>query len=78
LITRARGGEEYVVDFEWDLIESAENLESAGIDLQERDPETFKGNRHGTRFEITELRETWSRAQARRLHRSRQMARKSF
>jgi signal transduction histidine kinase len=70
LITRARGGQEYVLEFEWELIESAKDLESAGIDLNEREPQTFKGNRHGTRFEITNLRETWSRGQARRLHRA--------
>jgi signal transduction histidine kinase len=70
LITRARGGKEYVVDFEWELIESADDLEDAGIDLQEREPQAFKGNRHGTRFEIADLRETWTRGQVRRLHRA--------
>jgi signal transduction histidine kinase len=70
LVTRRRGGEELVLDFNWDTIESAEDLESAGIDLEVRDPETFTGNGHGTCFEITRLRETWSRGQARRLHRA--------
>jgi signal transduction histidine kinase len=45
-------------------------LESAGIDLEVRTPETFTGNRHGTCFEITRLREAWNRGQARRLHRA--------
>jgi signal transduction histidine kinase len=70
LITRMRQREELVLDFDWDTIESAKDLESAGIDLGEREPETFKGNRHGTRFEITDLREAWTRGQARRLHRA--------
>ncbi|BBB99007.1 sensor histidine kinase [Bradyrhizobium elkanii] len=70
LITRRRGGEELVLDFDWDKIESADDLESAGVELESRDPETFKGNQHGTCFEITRLRETWSRGQARRLHRA--------
>ncbi|SHH00631.1 Signal transduction histidine kinase [Bradyrhizobium erythrophlei] len=70
LITRRRGGEELVLDFDWDKIESAEDLESAGIELEVRDPKTFTGNGHGTCFEITRLRETWSRGQARRLHRA--------
>ena len=70
LITRRRGGEELVLDFNWDKIESADDLESAGIDLEVRDPETFTGNGHGTCFEITRLRETWNRGQARRLHRA--------
>ncbi|MBR0841326.1 ATP-binding protein [Bradyrhizobium liaoningense] len=70
LITRRRGGNELVLDFDWDKIESAEDLESAGIELEVRDPETFTGNGHGTCFEITRLRETWNRGQARRLHRA--------
>ncbi|MET4385642.1 signal transduction histidine kinase [Bradyrhizobium sp. F1.4.3] len=70
LITRRRGGEELVLDFNWDAIESAADLESAGVELEVREPETFKGNNHGTRFEITRLRETWTRGQARRLYRA--------
>lgn len=70
LITRRRGGDELVLDFDWDKIESAEDLESAGIELEVRDPETFTGNGHGTCFEITRLREIWNRGQARRLHRA--------
>ena len=50
LITRVRGGEEYVLDFDWDLIENAEDLDSAGVDLEERASQTFKGNKHGTRL----------------------------
>jgi len=70
LITRRRGGEELVLDFDWDRIESAEDLESAGVELEVRDPETFTGSGHGTCFEITRLRESWNRGQARRLHRA--------
>ncbi len=70
LITRRRGGDELVLDFNWDRIESAADLDSAGIELESRDPETFKSNQHGTCFEITRLREAWSRGQARRLHRA--------
>ncbi|WP_119392811.1 ATP-binding protein [Taklimakanibacter lacteus] len=70
LITRKRGGEELILDFDWDKIENADDLESAGIELETRDPETFKGNQHGTCFEITRLREAWNRGQARRLHRA--------
>jgi signal transduction histidine kinase len=70
LITRKRGGEELVLDFDWDSIESADDLDSAGIELESREPQTFKGNEHGTCFEITRLREAWNRVQARRLHRA--------
>jgi signal transduction histidine kinase len=70
LITRMREDEELVLEFNWDDIESASDLDSAGVDLEVRDPVIFTGNRHGTRFEITDLRETWTRGQARRLHRA--------
>src|SRR5258708_1321170 len=69
LITRTRGADEIVLDFDWDKIESADDLESAGIEIEAREPETFKGSQHGTCFEITRLRETWNRGQARLLHR---------
>ncbi|MBN9050375.1 MAG: ATP-binding protein [Rhizobiales bacterium] len=70
MITRTRGGEEIVLEFDWDAIESADDLDNAFITLQKRKPETFPGNNHGTRFEVTRLREVWTRGSLRRLYRS--------
>jgi signal transduction histidine kinase len=70
LITRSRGGKELVMAFDWDKIESAVDLDEAFILLEKRKPETFPGDNHGTRFEVTRLREVWSRGELRRLHRS--------
>jgi signal transduction histidine kinase len=70
LITRARGGRELVLQFDWDKIESAKDLDKAFVTMQEREAKTFPGNKHGTRFEVNRLRETWSRGELRRLHRA--------
>lgn len=70
LVTRASNGTELVMQFDWDRIEAASNLETAFIKLERRKPETFVGRRHGTRIEVTRLRETWTRGEVRRLHRA--------
>lgn len=70
VITRTAGGQELVLKFNWDEIESAADLESAVVKLTRRAPETFPGRKHGTRIEVTRLRETWKRGEVRRLHRA--------
>ena len=68
--TRTAGGQELILKFNWDEIESAADLESAVVKLTRREPLTFPGRKHGTRIEVTRLRETWKRGEVRRLHRA--------
>jgi signal transduction histidine kinase len=70
LVTRERNGKEFELEFDWDKLESAPTLSSAAVNLRERRPSAFPGKKHGTRLEITKLRETWSRGAVRRLHRA--------
>jgi len=70
VITRTDGGDELVLRFDWDRIETAENLETAYVSLARRAPEAFPGRSHGTRIEVTKLRESWTRGGVRRLHRA--------
>lgn len=70
MVTRTSGGKELVMQFDWDKIESAKDLDSAFVRLEERTPESFLGRKHGTRFEVTRLREVWTRGELRRLHRA--------
>ncbi len=70
LITRVKGGEELLLEFDWDRLENAEDLNKAVVNLQRRTPETFPGSRHGTKLEVTRLREPWARGELRRLHRA--------
>src|SRR6266511_609844 len=70
LITRAKGGSELVLEFDWDKLENAEELNDAAVTLQRRSPETFPSAKHGTKLEITKLRESWARGEIRRLHRA--------
>src|SRR5262249_7859039 len=70
LITRVSAGDELVLEINWDLLERASELSAAPIKLIRREPETFKGRRHGTRLEVSMLREDWTGGDVRRLHRS--------
>lgn len=70
LITRVKGGKEFVIVFDWDRLESAEDLRHASVKISHRKPQTFPGRKHGTKIEVSELRETWARGELRRLHRA--------
>jgi signal transduction histidine kinase len=70
LITRVKGGDELVIEFDWDRLENSEDLNKAAVRLRKRQAETFPGNKHGTKLEVTQLRETWARGELRRLHRA--------
>lgn len=70
LITRVEGGDELMVEFDWDRLEAAEDLRHAGVILERRKPETFPGKKHGTKVEVAKLRETWKRGELRRLYRA--------
>lgn len=70
LITRAKGGDELVVEFDWERLENASDLREASVKIVGREPTTFPGRKHGTRLEVTQLRESWARGELRSLHRA--------
>jgi signal transduction histidine kinase len=70
LVTRCKGGDELVVEFDWDRLENSDDLRNAAVKLRKREPVTFPSENHGTKLEITNLRETWARGEVRRLHRA--------
>lgn len=70
MVTRVRNGDELVMEFDWDAIESADELNEAFVTLTKREPESFTGREHGTLFEVTRLREAWTRGRLRSLYRS--------
>lgn len=70
LTTRVPGGEELVMEFNWDDLEEASTLQGAPVSLVKQVPHVFPGHRHGTLLEVSSLRESWTRGTVRRLHRS--------
>ena len=70
LTTRAPGGDELVMEFNWDRLEKASTLQQAPVSLVKQTPMAFPGNRHGTLLEVSRLRESWTRGEVRRLHRA--------
>lgn len=70
LVTRQAGAPEVVVVLDWEELLSHDFLDEIRVAVIEREPELFKGDAHGTRVEITRLREEWPRGAVRDLHRS--------
>lgn len=68
LTTRSEGTKEYVVDIDWNELIGRSYLDEAPVTIRQREPEEFLGKKTGTRIEIRELRENWSRGNVRRLH----------
>lgn len=70
LVTRVKHGNELVVEFDWDRLESSDDLHDAAVTLRQRAPQTFPGNKHGTMLEVRNLRQAWTRGEFRRLYRA--------
>lgn len=77
LITRKKGADtEYVVNIDLsdlldESVESGASVEDVRVGVRTRQPKLFGDNKHGTRIQITNLRNdpTWDRRQIRQLHR---------
>ncbi|WP_375055621.1 ATP-binding protein [Zobellella sp. DQSA1] len=70
MITRSQGCKEVVVSIDWDEFLRNEYLDQAEIDIVERDPIVFTGEKTGTKITISNLRQEWKRGDIRRLYRS--------
>jgi signal transduction histidine kinase len=71
LITRSARSPEVVVEIDWENdFKEKRYLEEVEINVVERTPEHFTGRKTGTRLEITQLREAWSRGMVRDLARA--------
>ena len=71
LITRSANSTEVIVEIDWDNdFKDKRYLEEVEIKVIERKPEHFKGSKTGTRLEITQLRDTWTRGMVRDLARA--------
>ena len=70
LITRKKDENEILVNIDWSLFERKHYLSEARVEIKERIPEVFQGKKTGTRIEISNLRNIWSRGMVRNLHRS--------
>ena len=68
LVTRARGSDECVVDIDWNELIKQPYLDEAPVVIRVRRPETFSGERAGTRIEVRQLRTAWPRGEVRRLY----------
>ena len=70
LITRSSGHDEVVVAVDWAALASETYLADAHVEVVTRTPEVFLGSATGTRLEISELFEPWSRGRVRSLQRA--------
>jgi Histidine kinase-, DNA gyrase B-, and HSP90-like ATPase len=66
MITRCANSSEVVVEIDWDSdFRDRRYLQDVEITVTERQPEHFKGSKTGTRLEITQLRDVWTRGMVR-------------
>src|SRR3989339_324108 len=70
IITKKDGFKECVIKIDWKDFEEQKYLEEVNIDVFERAPEYFTGNKTGTRIVINELWKKWERALVKEIHRS--------
>ena len=71
LITRSAQSPEVLVDIDWQTdLKQKQYLQEVEIKVIERTPEHFTGSRTGTRLEITQLRDEWTRGMVRDLARA--------
>jgi len=70
MTTRVKDGDELMMEFDWDKLEGAHALDAAAVSVVRQEPTVFSGRKHGTKLEITRLREPWARGELRRLHRA--------
>lgn len=61
LVTRASMSKEVRLKIEWTELEKIDYLDKVKIDVEEREPVLFTGNKKGTRIVITGLREPWTK-----------------
>jgi signal transduction histidine kinase len=71
LITRSAGSQEVLVEVDWENdFKDKRYLNEVKVKVIERIPKHFTGRKTGTRLEITQLRDTWSRGMVRDLARA--------
>lgn len=72
LVTRRKGGAEYIVTINWDDLMKEVYLADTRVNVDEHpEPKVFTGDKHGTCLRISNLRrKTWARGEIRSLYRS--------
>lgn len=70
LITRAPGKPEVCVKIDWLRFEEHKYLDEAPVKIEERAPEVFTDQSHGTRITISGLKQKWRRGEVRKLFRA--------
>lgn len=70
LTTKKNGHREIYIKIDWRKFEKTRYLDGTPVNIVEREPEVFKGNRTGTKILIKNLKREWTRGTLRDLYRS--------
>lgn len=70
LISKKMGHKEVYLKFNWNIFAKTKYLKDVPIEVLERAPEVFKGNKTGTRIVIRKLTKLWNRGVIRDVYRS--------
>jgi len=70
IITRQKRCREYILKLDWDNIENHEYVEDIPVNIEDRVPEKFTGERRGTLVRISANRNSWTRKMVRECYRT--------
>jgi signal transduction histidine kinase len=69
LITRSKGQSELRAVMDWSEDDTGRYLSDVPIEIEQRSPSAFRGQKTGTQITVTGLKEEWTRSLVRRLYR---------
>jgi len=70
LITRKKGNKEIYIKIDWNIFKQSKYLGEIPIEILEREPKTFTGDKTGTKIIIKSLKSPFTRGMMRELYRS--------
>lgn len=70
LISRKEKNKEVVIKIDWNDFGVSKYLDEVSVNITEREPGVFTGNKTGTRIVIAKLKTVWTKAMAREVYRS--------
>jgi len=70
LVSRKDKGKEVVIKIDWNDFSVSKYLDEVSVNVAEREPEVFTGNKTGTLIVIEKLKTVWTKAMVREVYRS--------
>lgn len=70
LITRMKNKKEVYLKINWEIFNQYKYLDEINLDIKEREPLVFPGNKHGTKIIVENLKSPWTKMMIREVYRA--------